>query len=787
MTGTVMHLRSILITACTQTTNRRRRDGRRPRGRRLAGSFESLEPRQLLAIDVTNLDDSGPGSLRAAIETINAAKISDTIVFKNLGAGTIAVASSLPALTNPAGTTFAFGGTTSAITLDGGGLRGDGLAIGDGVKNVSMSGIKLTIQNFTLGLVLSGSCTGSTFRGLTLTGNDTGLSVAGGDYSGTVISGNALKNNRVSGLGLGGDSKPVTKLTIGGLALGAGNRISSNTMAGLFFEDGDYSGTVVQGNLITSNRDSGVVLGTSGIGVRGLTLGGNMPAATNTIAFNKDSGVFVGGGSYAKTFIQGNNIASNATFGIELGASEGDFVGTLSDLTIGGSGSGEGNTIASNAYDGIGIIGRVLLGSNYGGTRVQGNTIRFNFANGVNINRMAFGAGFTGLLLGGGPGEGNTITNNGHDGVQVNAGIYAFTTVEGNTIASNARNGVNFYAPYGQRLTGLGLGGTGAGKGNTINDNAGSGLAASKGNYALTTVAGNTFRGNRIGISLIDTKNLTIGGPLAAATNMVGDNTDAGLAATGDLTGTQVLGNAFTSTRGSSVSLADVSGLIFGQTVPGAGNTLSGGEVGLVATGMMGGTSVMGNTFTGQSVGIRLQNASGDSSDKPFLIGGATDAVGDGAGNVIHAVSVGLYATGNLTQTFISGNRITASGSGGNAMLLDNATQLTVGGTLARQGNTLSAPQGNALSATGDLSGTVFYRNTATASQYGALLTRARNFLFGNRSSMELGNLVQSNRVGVRAVGNSRGSQVCGTKWSNNRIRLQRANARQLVVQPRVR
>ncbi|MEI7548774.1 MAG: right-handed parallel beta-helix repeat-containing protein, partial [Actinomycetota bacterium] len=359
-------------------------------------------------------------------------------------------------------------------------------------------------------------------------------------------------------------------------------------------------------------------------------------------------GVFVGGGSYAKTFIQGNNIASNATFGIELGASEGDFVGTLSDLTIGGSSSGEGNTIASNAYDGIGIIGRVLLGSNYGGTRVQGNTIRFNFANGVNINRMAFGAGFTGLLLGGGPGEGNTITNNGDDGVQVNAGIYAFTTVEGNTIASNGRNGVNFYAPYGQRLTGLGLGGTGAGKGNTINDNAGSGLAASKGNYALTTVAGNTFRGNRIGISLIDTKNLTIGGPLAAATNMVGDNTDAGLAATGDLTGTQVLGNAFTSTRGSSVSLADVSGLIFGQTVSGAGNTLSGGEVGLVATGMMGGTSVTGNTFTGQSVGIRLQNASGDSADKPFLIGGATDAVNKFAATSARVAITGSFAAVRL-------------------------------------------------------------------------------------------------------------------------------------------
>jgi len=200
----------------------------------------------------------------------------------------------------------------------------------------------------------------------------------------------------------------------------------------------------------------------------------------------------------------------------------------------------------------------------------------------------------------------------------------------------------------------------------------------------------------------------------------------------------------------------------------------------------MAGTSVLGNVFTGQTTGIRLQGAFGGLGSQPFTIGGTTDKVGSGAGNQVNAVSVGLYATGTLTQTFISGNRITASGARGNAMMLENATRLTVGGTLASQGNTLSAPQGTALSASGDLTGTVFYRNTVTASQYGALLTRARNFLFGNRSNSALGNLVQSNRIGVRAFGNSTGSQVCWTSWSNNRIRLQRANAPQLVVRPRV-
>ena len=72
-----------------------------------------------------------------------------------------------------------------------------------------------------------------------------------------------------------------------------------------------------------------------------------------------------------------------------------------------------------------------------------------------------------------------------------------------------------------------------------------------------------------------------------------------------------------------------------------------------------------------------------------------------------------------------------------------------------------------------------------TASRYGALLTRAGNFLFGNLNDRALGNIVQSNQVGVRVVGTSRGSQVCWTTWSNNRVRLQRVGARGLVVRPR--
>ena len=80
--------------------------------------LERLERRDLFAVDVTNLLDSGAGSLRAAIEQVNSGGVADSIVLRDLSAGTIHAASTLPTLA-VSGTTFQLAGTTTAITLDG--------------------------------------------------------------------------------------------------------------------------------------------------------------------------------------------------------------------------------------------------------------------------------------------------------------------------------------------------------------------------------------------------------------------------------------------------------------------------------------------------------------------------------------------------------------------------------------------------------------------------------------------------------------------------------------------
>jgi hypothetical protein len=749
-----------------------RRSSRRPRpaaSHRLGA--ESLESRALLAVTVTNTNDSGSGSLRQAIDTVNAAKVAETITFQDLGAATISVASPLPALTNPAGTTFTFGGTTTAVTLDGSQAAGaDGLTIASGANSVSLNGIALTIQNFDSGMVLLGGSTGSKFNGLTLTRNNDGIELVGGTYTGTTITGNTISLNNDNGILVAGG---VSNLTIGGA--GAGNTIQYND-TGIFFQPGTYASTVVAGNTITANYGDGILLGGGGGTLSGLTVGGTATGTANTITYNQDNGIEVGPGTFTGTTISGNGIASNGGFGVALLAAG----QTLQGLSIGGTAAGTGNTIESNAADGVGVFG-----GTYTSTVIQGNTIRYN-QNGVSLNLRSGGGALSGLALGGantgGATAGNTITANSLDGVLVNGGSYTGSTIRGNTISSNGRNGVNLLATFGGKITGLQIGGSTSNLANAITSNTAAGLAASAGDYSETAVIGNTLSSNRIGAALSATQNLNVGGTATAFKNTIDSNTEAGILATGAMTGSFIRGNGLSSNH-LGVSLVDAQGLTVGGDA--VGNTITGGTTGVRAVGNLTGTTIAGNSITGQTTGIQLINAIATAAATPFFVGGAATTVGTGVGNYVASTVHGLYAAGPMTNTTIAGNIFSASAFGGNAMVLENATGLTVGGSAAGVGNTLTASKGNALWAAGTLTGTGFYRNTLTASQNGAFLINARNFLFGVANDSTLGNVVQYNQVGVRAVGNCTGTGVCYTSWVGN-VRKLANSATGLIVFPKV-
>ena len=159
----------------------------------------------------TNLDDTGPGSLRDVINQVDGDPITNgpaQITFADdISGGTISLQSALPAITRDQAT------ITGPITLDGGSLNGDGL---------ERDGREDSVEDMTV--------TGFGEAGISVTDDD--ASVTGGqiidNLRGIVISGGA------------------TGSTIGGTGAGDGNIISASALDGLALDNAQQ--TVIQGN-----------------------------------------------------------------------------------------------------------------------------------------------------------------------------------------------------------------------------------------------------------------------------------------------------------------------------------------------------------------------------------------------------------------------------------------------------------------------------------------------------------------------------------------------------------
>src|SRR5262249_54654498 len=155
------------------------------------------EDRQLLAtITVTNTNDGGAGSLRAAILISNFLPGPDTINFQvGVGAKTIRPLSPLPDITDPvslnATTQPGFAGKP-LIELDGSlaGLGADGLRVR--ANNTAVRG--LAINRFSGdGIELVGS-SGNVVAGNFIGTDPTGLAARGNGQHGVFVNGGSLNN-----------------------------------------------------------------------------------------------------------------------------------------------------------------------------------------------------------------------------------------------------------------------------------------------------------------------------------------------------------------------------------------------------------------------------------------------------------------------------------------------------------------------------------------------------------------------------------------------------------------
>jgi hypothetical protein len=444
----------------------------------------------------------------------------------------------------------------------------------------------------------------------------------------------------------------------------------------------------VRGLVIQGFTNAGVVIhtGSWSLGEMG-ELGPGAGGRFETIAGN-----FIGTNA-AGTAAAGNGSGSPGVAGSGGGTGGVVIQGGAHDNTVGGPNPADRNLISGNNGEGVTIVRQNSDGSfptqnntvqnNYVGTSVTGNSALGNTASGVFVpfaggnritgNLISGNLGFAGVALGGIQPGGGTFTvgafsaSAGDGSGNVVAGNLVGTNAAGTAAVPNQQHGVTVDGG-----SGMTIGGTTAGSGNTISGNANQGIVffhnaqntLVEGNRIGTTANGLAALGNTAqGVAVTDGSNhITVGGTVAGAGNLISGN------------------------QGDGVQLA------------------GGGVTGNVVAGNFIGTNAAGTTALGNGTGVHL-----DSGAINNTIGGITAAARNIiSGNTTDGVLIGAFNSAGTSGNVVEGNYIgtnaagtSAVGNGGNGVFLESVlgsvSNNTVGGTATGAGNVISGNMQNGL------------------------------------------------------------------------------------------
>jgi hypothetical protein len=531
-----------------------------------------------------------------------------------------------------------------------------------------------------------------------------------------------------NGLALNGADSVVRGLAVDdfqgfGILLGGSGDVITGCFVGV-----DATGTVAAGN---------------GLGIEcaadSITIGGTTAGTRNVISGNGGNGIeFDGLGT--SDVVQGNFIGTDVTGTKKLG-NNGDcvFVRNPSGILIGGTAPAARNIISGNFDQGVTIdSGSDLVEGNYIGTDVTGTVSLPNQDTGVLLSAdNATVANRNSTIGGTAAGAGNVISGNGESGIDVQ--VNSDDLVEGNFIGTDKTGTVA--VPNGS--SGIGIG----------------------------TNPANGF-------------NITIGGTVAAARNIISGNIDAGVALAdagsgnlieGNYIGTDVTGTRALPNQGGGVSVDGAeAGETIGGTAPGAGNVIAGNDGDginlfsvndvLVAGNFIGtdatGVTALPNTGNGVTAG----NSGGPSDD---TIGGTAAAARNIiSGNAENGVVVGNggdsdddIVEGNYIGTDVSGE--TGLGNGDSGILISGRSN-TIGGTAAGAGNVISA--------NGKASG--------ASSNDGIWIDSG----FGATGNVVQGNLIGTDVTGTLNLGNVGDGVLMASGSNNNTIGGTALNASNVIA-----
>jgi parallel beta-helix repeat protein len=749
--------------------------------------------------------------------------VTDTIDFAIPGSGpfTISPTSPLPALTHPvvidgysqtgaaANTQADSDNAVIQIVLSGAMTTGDGLSIG--ASGCTIEG--LAIEQF------SGN-------GIQITSTGTDALIAG-NFIGTDVTGKKALPNSEDGVGVA-----ASKVTIGGTATGARNVVSGNLASGVYisqgsldFVEGNFIGTDVMGKTAIPNGGDGVsVNGGKSDRIGGLT-GSGTQRAGNIISGNHGDGIFIGGGALDITveanFIgtdPGSDAIGNGNAGVRV------FQSTLD--SIGGTAAGAGNVIDSNSGDGISLTnadGTQVL-DNFLGTLVSGQLGAYipfgnpleNQADGISVldasdtsqspykisgNVLGY-CGGVGIAVTGVPeaqicdnmigtdstGEqpgaigsdgiavvdskllpsgyfspvanvsivGNVVSSCNGDGISA---ISSSVAMEGNEIGTDKKgNGTEFNANlsnYGDGIdvlaSGVTIGGAVAADSNLVSNNSGDGISISafstalvEGNEIGTNIKGTgPFPNLSDGIVVFGLAQATIGGSVNGAGNVISSNGGDGISVVGP--------NTIGGTNGGTLvaTALVVANVICSNGVSGISVTnwdsisISGNDIGTNKNGL----TKLGNA----NDGILLQNSESSS------IGAGNSIMGNNGYGV-------LILGSQSSQNVIMGNQI---GTAGNPNQLDGVLiEQQASGNIVGPSNTISSNRSSGVELSGtETSNNVIEGNAIQGQNIGVLIDEGATSNTVGSTVEGGGNTISSNSLaGVEIAG------VSGAGTANNSV-----------------
>jgi CSLREA domain-containing protein len=501
---------------------------------RAASAAVALAPRTITVNTTADtISADGRCSLREAIlaangnrrvnECVTGGTGLDLIKF-NLSSGTpsIALASPLPALTEPVqilGDT----GASTRVELNGalaGAADGLTLAAGSGGSLIRA----LVINRFNgAGIYLQSG--GNAVEGCLIGTDAAGAAAAGNAFSGVEVE-NAADNR------------------IGGTSPDDRNVIAGNGEAGILISGSAATANVVEGNYIGTNAGglSALPNALSGVIIDGAannTVGGADANARNVISANGESGVFVHGAQAAGNRILGNYVGTDATGGRALGnAIRGVSIVGAPNNTVGGPDAGARNVIAANGGAGVGVFDPAATGNtiagNYVGTNAAGNADLGNGDFGVVIedapaNRVG---GLSSAAR-------NVISANHEAGVIITGAAATGNSIEGNYIGTDASGALALGNAAGVAIDTASnntVGGPDAGARNVIAGNAGDGvvIGGGGGNRVENNFIGKNATGAALpnalnGILIVESSHNRVGGVTPGVGNVIAHNGQGGV------------------------------------------------------------------------------------------------------------------------------------------------------------------------------------------------------------------------------------------------------------------